>query len=803
MTDLVRICPICRAQNSPDETFCACGAYLADVDFSHVGIPVVEVAPAPVLQSVEFICPHADCAQPNPAGSVLCVYCNRPLAMPVVAQEDELQSALPPMLRAQFRVLERLPTEGGQADLVLVETPQHEQRVVKLYRRGIQPDWQVLERLPQVHSPHLVQIFQHGVAEHIAYEVMAYCAAGSARTLINNWPLTNDTLRRLIEQLATTLMALHAQHILHRDLKPENILLRQINPLDIALIDFGASSLQMATQYFTKGARTAHYAAPEVLTGVLDEKSDWWAVGMMVLEAITGRHPYAGLSEQVALHQLATQSVDVHGVMDDRLRMLCRGLLLRNPSKRWGGEELTRWLAGDETLTMPDDAGDGTAVRPYTLRKAQCRTRSDLALALAQHWEDGIKDLRRGVITQWVEQDLRDFDLARDLHDILARHELSDDGRLLRVIVSALPGIPPVWQGKVITQDNLARAAMQAKDGQRSAAMWLFSIYKEGVLKFLGDSGNVDMLRISQAWKTGVAHYRAVWEQSKVLEEDNRRHPTTHHAQEVVDVDYLLYLAPIRMNVPLLDTLLPDVVLSLYVPQFVRAAQETVRVACATTAEHCAWFTRLVDETTDKSDVFWSVAQSLLPFAIEDAGKENQRRKQVVRNAQDDVLQVVVKLQDACDNLLKAIQIDELTETEAETVRRALATWIGFAAWIKKLEHENPSLNKIVAQLNPINSHAITTQSFLDRYQHLLAINAIWTKPSRVMFAALFILGGFSLNFYLPFMAWLLLAVFVYSRSQQAVQGEEEGFSRLRRLHIMLQAFREQNLVEKVTTKNA
>jgi serine/threonine protein kinase len=82
------------------------------------------------------------------------------------------------------------------------------------------------------------------------------------------------------------------------------------------------------------------------LTGVLDDKADWWALGMIALEAATGRHPFEGLSEQVINHHLATRSVDVRTVYDDRLRALCRGLLLRDPKRRWGGVEVARWLAG-------------------------------------------------------------------------------------------------------------------------------------------------------------------------------------------------------------------------------------------------------------------------------------------------------------------------------------------------------------------------------------------------------------------------------------------------------------------------
>ncbi|MDH4235598.1 MAG: protein kinase, partial [Gallionella sp.] len=569
VTDLVRICPICGKHNQPDETFCACGTLLSDVDFTHLAAePAASLKDETVPQQTAkalVICPFADCAQPNPHGSQRCVYCNRPIKQPEGEAADEQQSFLPPSLRARFRVIEMLPTAGGQADLALAQSAQQEKRVIKLYRKGIKPDWQVLERLPA--SNHLVKFFEHGVAEDTAYEVMEYCAEGSLRRLLDGGPQPSETLRRLIEQFSATLAALHKQQILHRDLKPENILLRQSHPLQIALTDFGASTLKMATQYFTGGARTAHYAAPEVLTGVLDEKSDWWSFGMILLEAVTGRHPYAGLSEQVALHQLATQSVEVTGVFDDALRMLCRGLLLRNPKKRWGASEVARWLAGDESLVMPEDGSEGPAVKPYTLGRSQCVTRVDLALALARYWEDGKKDLMRGTIMNWVEQDLRDFNLARNIHDVMIRRDLSDDARLLRVIVSALPGIPPIWKGTVITQETLVRSAAQAVDGNLKAQDWLSSIYKENVLNVLGECGNADMTRISKEWNLGVETYRSLWEQAKALEEEWRRRPRAH-AGEVADIDHLMYLAPIRMNVPSLNRILPDLVLSLYVPAF-------------------------------------------------------------------------------------------------------------------------------------------------------------------------------------------------------------------------------------------
>lgn len=785
MNDIVRICPLCGKHNPPDETFCACGTLLADVDFTHLGDEHLETSQ--VIQAVSedhasVICPYPDCAQPNPQDSLRCVYCNREIEQ--VGASDEQH--LPPSLRARFRVLESLPTEGGQADLVLVETAQQEKRVVKLYRKGIKPDWNVLERLPE--NEYLVRFFDHGMAENIAFEVMEYCTEGSLRKLLKSWPQADETLRNLIAQMSEVLTALHRQQILHRDLKPENILVRTVNPLKIALTDFGASSLKMATQYFTGGARTVNYAAPEVLTGVLDEKSDWWSLGMILLEVITGRHPYADLSEQVVLHQLATQSVEVKDVFDDTLRMLCRGLLMRNPKKRWGSNEVKRWLAGDESLIMPEDGNEGTAVRPYTLRRAQCLTRIDLALAMARYWEDAKKDLMRGTVMNWVEQDLRDFNLARDINDIMIRRDLSDDARLLRVIVSALPGIPPIWKGRVITQESLVRSALPSKaecvaeavNDDRMARSWLLSIYREGVLNVLGESGNADMERISRQWVQGVDSYRRLWDRAKALEEDWRRKPMGN-TNEAVDIDYLMYLAPIRMNVPPLDMILPDLVLALYVPAFSASNSKTIMSACARMGESCSWYSRLIEETTEKNDIFWVVLQRLLPFAMEDAKKEHKHRQQVELNSEKDVTNVLSRIRQGCKRLLRFDDMKNIDGSDVEQLHKAVTEWIELGIWVKSIDYGNATIRNITAKLDAVTVRVNHLQDFLDEYQNLLDINDIWFKPARLMIAAAIIATMFAYSVTFALILAFLAGVGIHWRLKLAKTGQIECLRRVSR----------------------
>ena len=93
-------------------------------------------------------------------------------------------------------------------------------------------------------------------------------------------------------------------------------MIRQWQPLRIALTDFGIASVAEATQHFTTVARTLRYAAPEAATGVIGRAADYWSLGMLVLEALSGRHPFAGLSDAVLSYQLATQLVDCSGVAE-------------------------------------------------------------------------------------------------------------------------------------------------------------------------------------------------------------------------------------------------------------------------------------------------------------------------------------------------------------------------------------------------------------------------------------------------------------------------------------------------------
>ena len=442
----------------------------------------------------------------------------------LTVRDDALPSQtlmqLPPTLAAKYRIVQPLPTAGGEADLLLVEAvaDRQQQYIVKIYRYGIVVKPEVLARISAAAPDQVIHLVEYGQADGHGYEVLEYVAAGSLRQRLTAGPLADGQVRALVRELSLALAVLHQHDVLHRDIKPENVLIRQWEPLRIALTDFGIASVAEATQHFTTTARTLRYAAPEAATGVIGVAADYWSLGMVALEAVSGRHPFAGLSEAVLSYQLVTQPVDCSGVAEP-WRTLCRGLLLRDPKQRWGRAEIERWLAGDESLRWPvdaglSDAGASRARRFYRLGGVECWTARELATQMAKQWETASKDLGRGFISDWLRNDLGDQDLARAALDVLDDSAMSADERLLRVLIKLAPDLPPVWKQWSLARADLIAAANAANRGDQACRALLLELHRgqPDVLGIYTEAGNVECQKICIGWQKTVTDYEKTWQ---------------------------------------------------------------------------------------------------------------------------------------------------------------------------------------------------------------------------------------------------------------------------------------------------
>ena len=367
----------------------------------------------------------------------------------------------------EWKLTRPIQAASAEADLwILAHHQTGEPAVLKLFRYGISPKTEIQEAVRRLKFSSVVTVFATGEVEGRQFEIQEFIPGGSLAQFFPAGPAPADALHTVLAELVDSLADVHAADIIHRDLKPANILIRSRDPLDLVLADFGISSLSDLSLHLSNANRTAAYAAPEAMTGVVARASDWWSVGVILFELLTGRHPFAGLDERTVNFVLVTRGIEVPASLPDDWALLIRGLLTRDHQKRWGLAQVRAWLAGERDLAVYYGLEAGVEVtpprEPYKFAGREFRDPASLAIALVDHWDDAVRRLTRGSLTDWARQSLRDTTLAARLEAITADTLLDSDQQLAAALLALDPALPLVLRGTVITPEWLgANATVQ------------------------------------------------------------------------------------------------------------------------------------------------------------------------------------------------------------------------------------------------------------------------------------------------------------------------------------------------------
>lgn len=139
--------------------------------------------------------------------------------------------------------------------------------------------------------------------------------------------LDQTRLRQALSQLVTGVHALHTHHILHRDLKPSNVMVSYDG--QVRLLDFGlvVDLSDVESNAKSEIAGTPAYMAPEQFVGLTMPASDWYAVGVMLYQALSGNLPFRGTVNDIFRDKQNGSPPPLPADAPEDLAQLCEELL--------------------------------------------------------------------------------------------------------------------------------------------------------------------------------------------------------------------------------------------------------------------------------------------------------------------------------------------------------------------------------------------------------------------------------------------------------------------------------------------
>jgi TolB-like protein/Flp pilus assembly protein TadD/predicted Ser/Thr protein kinase len=321
----------------------------------------------------------------------------------------------PPALEhiSHYELLEPLG-RGAMGEVWLAQDTQLPRKVaVKLLPRHMAEDGDAVARLlreaqaaASVDHPGVVAVYEAGVHDGRPYLVMQRVEGETLEARLVRGPLTVSEAVKLGIEVADALAEVHALGIVHRDLKPSNVIL---SPRGARVLDFGVASVKGSPKLTTTGLSlgTPLAMAPEQMRGQPpDNRTDLWALGVMLYGAVTGTPPFTGASMEQVMHSVLNTQPKPPGALragvPPELDFIVMKLLRKDAAHRYArAEELladlrscAAGLTGAAPAAASSTATTGTpslAVLPFELMSAD----ADDAFLAAGLAEDLIVDLTR------------------------------------------------------------------------------------------------------------------------------------------------------------------------------------------------------------------------------------------------------------------------------------------------------------------------------------------------------------------------------------------------------------------------
>jgi primosomal replication protein N'' len=547
---MIRLCPNCNTERPLTEIFCEgtvdahnCGWDLSTVDIARTGTPAPKPQPIPTPVGG----PACRNGHENSPGDLVCSVCGEPVEerpsenptpVPEAAPEPESVETVIDGWRLQERMISPSTVRERFA---AVRESDRQRGTLTLYASGSEPDgaiYNLLRKLPRDHVP---EIFATGRWCDRAYEVVEEFTGGTLADLPPH-PEGPEAIQILVAELGLALHALSEAGLRHRDLRPSTILIRSRDPLDLVITGFGSARLSEFDLDIASPLETTRYMAPEAIAGGIAPASDWWSLGMILLERVTSGACFQGINEQAFLIHVLTNGVPLPENLNAATELLLRGLLARDRRQRWQWKEVQAWLAGEpvaapEAAARPEDVDGRVSI---SLGGKQYRSAASFALAAAEaaNWDGAKELLLRGAVATWASEACFEPRIPSALRQFARAEGLTDDLRLSIALKTLNPSMPLIVRGNIVTpgwlldhpDDGYNLITGPAPDLIRKVdpddTLWRLKLRAEMVRKRLQQleiAVDEETLRV-HLLSTSMARLAALWEEKR------RLLPDTDHA---------------------------------------------------------------------------------------------------------------------------------------------------------------------------------------------------------------------------------------------------------------------------------
>ena len=327
-----------------------------------------------------------------------------------------------------YEILRRLGAGGSGVVYLANDTLLQRPVVLKILRAGLLSAQQMRTTVLRearlasaIEHPNVCAIYEVGETGDEGYIVMQYVPGQSLDRLIARGPASPQLVLSVGIQIADGLQAAHGLGIFHRDLKPQNVMLTDGGLVKI--LDFGlarrlrpedagfdpskpglAKDASMAATYTARGG-TIRYMAPEqFVTGQSSVQSDVWALGVILYELASGRHPFSRPDAEDFQAIRAIQFSDPPDLSEivpnisAELKSVISTCLEKNPGTRYASaaevREALKTIMKARQIETGIIPGDAAANLPTTGAEAEKRATGFLSM-LAERFRESAGDQER------------------------------------------------------------------------------------------------------------------------------------------------------------------------------------------------------------------------------------------------------------------------------------------------------------------------------------------------------------------------------------------------------------------------